>query len=124
MVYPFDFRKWCTLSYREENVTTYVAMDKNWIVAYMSIKVIPENQQAHLFHIFVDADYRNQGLAKMLLDHATHFANESKLTNITLHVFQKNDRAKHIYQQFGFLETGVTTGGNIKMEKELDLSTD
>lgn len=119
MFYPFDFRKWCSLSYKEENVTPFIAVIENWIVAYISVKVVPENRQAHLFHLFVDQKYRHQGLAKMLLSHAEDFAKELKLNYITLHVSPKNDRAIQVYQQFGFVDNGVTSRGSIKMKKGL-----
>ncbi|MCH7612541.1 MAG: GNAT family N-acetyltransferase [Candidatus Marinimicrobia bacterium] len=119
MFYPFDFRKWCSLSYKEENVTPFIAVIENWIVAYISVKVVPENRKAHLFHLFVDQKYRHQGIAKKLLAHAEHFAKELKLNYITLHVSPKNDRAKQIYEQFGFVDNGVTSRGSIKMKKEV-----
>ncbi len=119
MYYPFDFRKWCSLSYKNENITTYVAVKEKWIVAYISVSVAPEKQHAHFFHLFVYREHRQQGFAKMLLSHAEHFVKESKLNYITLHVSPKNDTAKQIYKEFGFVDNGVTSRGSFKMKKEL-----
>lgn len=119
MTYPFDFRKWCSQSYNEDNIQSYVVKMDKWIVAYLSVKVIFENRKAHFFHLFVDQKYRQQGLAKMLLDHAIQFVEKSKLNYITLHVASKNVRARSIYKQFGFIEVGETSRGSIKMKKDL-----
>jgi len=70
MTYPFDFRKWSALYYKGDDTTSLVALDKKWIVAYLSVKVIPENNQGVLFHLIVDREYRRKGLAKLLMEHA------------------------------------------------------
>lgn len=119
MSYPFDFRKWCSLSYKEENVRSIVAMDKKWIVAYLSVKIIPEKNQAHLFHLFVDKNFRRHGYAKSLLNQAERISKNLSVKNITLHVNPKNDRAIYIYKKFGFIDRGTTARGSIKMIKEL-----
>lgn len=119
MSYPFDFRKWCALSYTEENVKTFVVKKDKWIVAYLSIKIVHEKKYAHLFHLFVDHEYRHLGLAKMLMDHAFELANNLKLNYITLRVSPKNERGILIYKTAGFKENGITTQGNIKMRKNL-----
>jgi len=49
MTYPFDFRKWCSQSYNEDNIQSYVVKMDKWIVAYLSVKVIFENRKAHFF---------------------------------------------------------------------------
>ncbi len=117
--YPFDFRKWCSLSYNEENIKTFVIKKEGWVVGYLSVKVIPEKKQAHFFHLFVDHDHRRWGLAKKLLDHAIKYADNLELNYITLNVVPKNERGISIYKAAGFIEDGVTARGSIKMRKEL-----
>jgi len=119
MSYPFDFRKWCALSYAEENIKTFVVKKDKWIVAHLSEKVILENKQAHLFHLFVDQEHRQLGLAKMLIDHAVEMAEKLKMSYITLAVVHKNKRGISIYKKAGFEENGLTTHGNIKMKKKI-----
>ncbi|MBC8323687.1 MAG: GNAT family N-acetyltransferase [Candidatus Marinimicrobia bacterium] len=119
MSYPFDFRKWCALSYTEENVKTFVIKKDKWIVAYLSVKIVNEYEFAHLFHLFVDQEHRQLGLAKMLIEHAIEMAQKLKLKYISLRVSPKNERGILIYKTAGFEENGVTTQGNIKMRKEI-----
>lgn len=119
MTYPFDFRKWSALYYKGDDTTSLVALDKKWIVAYLSVKVIPENNQGVLFHLIVDREYRRKGLAKLLMEHAGKYADKLNLTNLTLHVSPKNSRAINIYKKFGFVAQGATSRGSIKMKKDL-----
>ncbi len=119
MSYPFDFRKWCALSYTEENVKTFVIKKDKWIIAYLSIQIVQESNHAHLFHLFVDQENRQLGFAKMLIDHAVEMANNLKLKYITLRVSPKNERGILIYKTAGFEENGVTAQGSIKMKKNL-----
>ena len=119
MPYPFDFRKWCALSYQEENIKTFVINEEGWVVAYLSVKIIPENKQAHFFHLFVDKNHRRWGLAKKLLDHAINYAEDFNVNFITLNVVPKNERAIAVYKTAGFIEDGVTARGSIKMKKGL-----
>lgn len=86
-------------------------------MAYLSVKVIPENIRAHFFHLFVDHDHRRWGLAKKLLDHATNYAEECNVNFITLNVVPKNERGIAVYKAAGFIEDGVTARGSIKMRK-------
>lgn len=117
ILFPFDFRKWCALSYNEENIKTFVIKKEGWIVAYLSVKVIPEKKQAHFFHLFVDHDHRRGGLAKKLLNHAIKYADNLELNYITLNVVSKNERGISIYKAAEFIEDGVTARGSIKMRK-------
>ncbi len=120
MSYPFDFRKWCALSYTEENVKTFVIKKDKWIIAYLSIQIVQESNHAHLFHLFVDQENRQLGLAKMLLDHAVEMAYNLKLKYITLRVSPKNERGIGIYEKAGFTQEGKTSSGSLTLKKQLD----
>ncbi len=120
MSYPFDFRKWCSLSYKEKNTKTFVIKKDKWIIGYISLKTVPEKKQAHLFHLFVDKEYRQLGLARMLIDHVVKLSKDLHLNYITLNVTPKNERAIIIYKAAGFEENGITSSGSVKMKKLVD----
>lgn len=117
--YPFDFRRWCQLSYQKEGVSTFVLKSEGWIVAYMSVNMSLAADRAHIFHMFVDREARGKGYAKMLLDEGIDLAKEKGKTLLTLYVVPKNDRALDIYEKAGFTRDGLTECGNIKMKKWL-----
>jgi len=119
MPYPFDFRKWCSLSYKEENTQSIVIRKDKWIIGYVSVKTTPENKKAQLFHLFVDKGFRKVGLAKLLIEHVIQLSKNVHMNYVTLNVVPKNTRAIAIYEAAGFEENGVTSSGRVKMRIEI-----
>jgi RimJ/RimL family protein N-acetyltransferase len=56
--------------------------------------------------IFVLPPYREQGVGKRLMTYALDWAAGQDLLKITLSVFATNQRAIHMYEQFGFVLEG------------------
>ena len=94
MSYPFNFKKWIEISYKESNVESYCCKDDKWIVGIGNIKLNQKSQKAHVFHIFTDPKYRNQGLAKRMLQYLENLAKNRKMKYLTINVMPKNKSAK------------------------------
>ncbi len=58
--------------------------------------------EAHLITLAVHPDERRRGVAKALLSHAFHFAEESGASLATLEVRSGNEAAQRLYEGFGF----------------------
>jgi len=69
----------------------YVYEINGAIVAFMGIK------NRHIEGIFVDSEYRSQGIGKALLDYAKVLYNK-----LTLSVYKRNARAAEFYLREGF----------------------
>lgn len=69
----------------------YVYETDGAIAAFMGIK------NRHIEGIFVDSEYRSQGIGKLLLDHAKSLYNK-----LTLSVYKRNTRAAEFYLREGF----------------------
>ncbi len=69
----------------------YVYEYEGAIIAFMGIK------NRHIEGIFVDSEYRSQGIGKLLLDHAKGLYNK-----LTLSVYKRNARAAEFYLREGF----------------------
>ena len=69
MSYPFNFKKWVELSYKESNIESFSWKNDMWIIGLGNIRFNENTQKAHAFHIFTDPKYRNQGLATKMLKH-------------------------------------------------------
>ena len=54
MTYPFNIKKWISLSYKEKNIKTIIIKVDNWIVGHLSIKYEEDKSLAHLFHLIID----------------------------------------------------------------------
>ena len=117
--YPFNFNKWVTVSYLKGNTTSFVLKSKNWIIGHMSLQLQPENDFVHLFHVFIDRDYRGKGLSKLLVKKSIGYAKENEIPAVTLYVNQYNQIAIKLYESFGFVDTGNGKPGSLRMRLDL-----
>ena len=117
MSYPFNFKKWIEISYKESNVESYCCKDDKWIVGIGNIKLNQKSQKAHVFHIFTDPKYRNQGLAKRMLQYLENLAKNRKMKYLTINVMPKNKSAKALYEKLGFQKVKTSDDKWEKMEK-------
>ena len=56
----------------------------------------------NIHDIYVSEEFRRQGVARLLLNHAEQIALDKGCCKITLEVLNRNETAKSIYQKFGF----------------------
>jgi ribosomal-protein-alanine acetyltransferase len=63
--------------------------------------------QLHIVTVAVDPPAQHQGIAQRLLLEAYRLANESELRSIALEVRASNDRARRLYEAFGFHRAGT-----------------
>jgi len=115
--YPFNFKKWIEISYKESNVESYCCKDDKWIVGIGNIKLNQKSQKAHVFHIFTDPKYRNQGLAKRMLQYLENLAKNRRMKYLTINVMPKNKAAKALYEKLGFQKVKTSNDKWEKMEK-------
>lgn len=66
--------------------------------------------EAHLLDVAVAADRQREGLGRYLLDKAAMRAREQGMLSILLEVRPSNERALHVYKQYGFAEIGRRKG--------------
>ena len=117
MSYPFNFKKWIEISYKESNVESYCCKDDKWIVGIGNIKLNQKSEKAHVFHIFTDPKYRNQGLAKRMLQYLENLAKNRRMKYLTINVMPKNKSAKELYEKLGFQKVKSSNDKWEKMEK-------
>jgi len=117
MSYPFNFKKWIEISYKESNVESYCCKDDKWIVGIGNIKLNQKSEKAHVFHIFTDPKYRNQGLATRMLQYLEKLAKNERMKYLTINVMPKNKAAKALYEKLGFQKVKTSNDKWEKMEK-------
>jgi ribosomal-protein-alanine N-acetyltransferase len=66
--------------------------------------------EAHLLDVAVAADRQGEGLGRYLLDKAAERAREQGMLSILLEVRPSNERALHVYKQYGYAEIGRRRG--------------
>ncbi len=120
MSYPFNIKKWMALSYENENTHAYFLKKNDWIVGMISLRHEPEQNKAHIFHVFVDRVFRSRGYGRRLTDLAEAKALEMGVKQLRLFVLPKNKIAESLYRKRGFKEMGISRNGSLSMIKELN----
>ena len=115
MTYPFNFNRWVANSYTLQSTQSFILKKNKWIIGYMSLQRQPKNDFVHLFHVFIDREYRSKGLSKLLVQHSISYAIENAIPAITLFVNPNNIVAIKLYESFGFTEVGYNKTGSMKM---------
>lgn len=97
------------------------SVDKK-IVAFIQYEDIYDRFE--LDNIYVLKEYRNKGIASILMNHMINEGKMKKIINITLEVREDNVNAINLYKKFGFIEKAIRNNyyGNcngILMEKEM-----
>ena len=118
--YPFKINKWISLSYADQNISTFCLKLDNWIIGHISIKLNIEEKSAHLFHLIIDEKYRKKGYAKRLVEHVEQkLLDKKEFNRLSLNCVKKNQSARALYQSLGF--SMVKEKRYIKMVKDLKM---
>ncbi len=88
-----------------ENSHYLVAQLNNDIVGFAGIKVILDI--ADIMNLVIKKDFRNQGIATLLLENIMSLSKKLKVSSLTLEVKEDNYPAIHLYKKFGFENIGT-----------------
>jgi ribosomal-protein-alanine N-acetyltransferase len=89
--------------FREDEHKYLVARDENKIAGYIGIEKILD--ETHIINMAVDPNYRQQGIGKRLMQHVL---NDEDVFFLEVRV--SNDKAKAIYEKYGFKVINVRKG--------------
>ena len=120
MSYPFNFKKWVTLTYADQEIHSFAIKSDDWIIGIGNLMIIPDAKKAQALHIFIDPDYRQQGLAEKMIRHLESLGRSEKMEVMTLRVVPKNKPAIKLYEKLGFEETGSSKRKGLLFEKKLN----
>lgn len=102
MRYPFNFNQWIKTSYSNKETKTYILKNDKWIIGHMGLNIRRERNLIHIFHLFIDRQYRGNGYAKLLIDKAILFAKQNNIELLSLFVLSSNEPAINLYKSYGF----------------------
>lgn len=71
---------------------------------------MPGVEEMHLLNITVAPDHQGRGLARSMLEDLVRVCRERGAATLWLEVRPSNDRARRIYDRFGFKQVGVRKG--------------
>jgi [ribosomal protein S18]-alanine N-acetyltransferase len=86
-------------------------------VAYIILETVLD--EGHITDLAVEANYRNKGIGKQLIEKVLSLSKELKIHSIFLEVRESNEAAKKLYQKLGFKLLGTRKGYYTKNEDAL-----
>lgn len=75
------------------------------VVGYLKYSLIYDRME--IDNIYVEEEYRMQGIGNKLMSYLISKAIESRVVNITLEVRISNEIARNLYKKFGFHEVAI-----------------
>ncbi len=102
----------------------FKAIEGKKILGFVELELL-EGSVARINGLTVKPEFRNNGVAKKLLDYSIKFLKEKKIARVLLLVKEKNAAAKKIYKEFGFGFIGMyhrELDSEVVEEMELDLA--
>lgn len=75
------------------------------IVSFLNYSLIYDRMEIE--YIYTKDEYRNQGIASLLLNYLVKLGRESNCLNITLEVRMSNERAIKFYEKNGFKKVSI-----------------
>ncbi|MGB4440145.1 MAG: ribosomal protein S18-alanine N-acetyltransferase [Sedimentibacter sp.] len=89
---------------KNEHAYYECAEENENVVGYMGMwKILDE---CHITNVAVLPEYRNRGIASMLIDKMIGVCKCSEIKNMTLEVRESNTTAINLYKKFGFFSVG------------------
>ena len=115
MTYPFRFNQWVNLLYKGKDTETWGAFSGNWMVGMVSLEHLQEEGRIHLFHIYVDKEYRRKGIRKKLILKAEEQGKKTNAKALSLNIISEKAEVVLLYEKMGFKLIKLK---NKKMEME------
>jgi ribosomal protein S18 acetylase RimI-like enzyme len=87
----------------QNKLVGFCAINIKDITAENSVESVP-HKKGRILELYVDKDYRGQGVGTKLMDTMLAYANESSCDVVNVEVFAPNKRAYDFYKKFGFFD--------------------
>ena len=118
LTYPFRFKDWISKNYSEKRgkIISIIIKKEGWIIGHISYRI--EKEKFHIFHLYIEKENRNLGLAQKLMKEIEKRSLMNNINTLTLNVINKNKEAINLYKKLGYSKVGVNKSKWIKMEKQ------
>ncbi len=77
------------------------------LVGFYMLRGFDEGYSVPSYGVWISKKYSNKGLSTFTLQHAISFCKLNSIRKIMLKVHPDNITAKHIYEKYGFKQTGI-----------------
>jgi len=101
---------WSRTAFEEEltqnRLARYIVAEEDGsIVGYAGTWLVIN--EAHVTNVAVSGQHRRKGIGRFLMEKLMELARDSGMDSMTLEVRVTNAAARHLYQQMGFVESGI-----------------
>jgi len=107
------------MTYANDDIHSFALVNEKWIVGIGNLMIIQDSNRAHALHIYIDKEYRGQGLGEKMMKYLESLAREKQIETMTLRVMPKNEPARKLYEKLGFELNGTSKLGSLMLEKKL-----
>lgn len=77
------------------------------LAGFYMLRGLDEGYSIPSYGVWISEKYTNRGLSTFSLQHAISFCKLNSIKKLMLKVHPENQAAKHIYEKYGFKQTGV-----------------
>lgn len=77
------------------------------LAGFYMLRGLDEGYSIPSYGVWISEKYANRGLSTFSLQHAISFCKLNSIKKLMLKVHPENQAAKHIYEKYGFKQTGV-----------------
>lgn len=88
-----------------EDTLFLVAQEKEEILGYCGVVMVQD--EGDITNVAVKKSWQNQGVGKKLMEELVKYTEQEGVTRLFLEVRASNEPAIHLYQNMGFVQTGI-----------------
>ena len=112
--YPFNFKKWKTLTYKDSNAESFTLINNKWIIGIGNILFNTDLKSAQILHIYIDVNYRQRGFATNIIQYLEKVADNKEMKILTIRIMPNNEPAKSLFKKLDFSKKTTDTITNNK----------
>jgi len=105
--FTFDFETISEILSKAKNDQIYGIYVKQNLAGFYMLRGFDEGYSVPSYGVWISEKYANEGLSTFTLQHAISFCKLNSIKKLMLKVHPENLAAKHIYEKYGFIQTGV-----------------
>ena len=105
--FTFDLDTISGILSKTKNDQIYGIYVENNLAGFYMLRGFDEGYSIPSYGVWISEKYANRGLSTFTLQHAISFCKLNSIKKIMLKVHPDNLAAKHIYEKYGFKQTGV-----------------
>lgn len=105
--FTFDFETISEILSKVKNDQVYGIYVEQNLAGFYMLRGFDEGYSVPSYGVWISENYSNKGLSTFTLQHAISFCKLNSIKKIMLKVHPDNLSAKHIYEKYGFKQTGI-----------------